>query len=61
MGELFDGRSSITASISHTARPQGVTAISGKWAVRIGTGRAFLNKTWVNNDAPYDLPLEHWT
>ena len=57
MGELFDGliHYGIYQSYGHALA---VTAISGKWAVRIGTGRAFLNKTWVNNDSPYDLPLE---
>ena len=57
MGELFDGliHYGIYQSYGQALR---VTAISGKWAVRIGTGRAFLNKTWVNNDEPYDLPLE---
>ena len=57
MGELFDGLIHYGIYQSY-GQALGVTAISGKWAVRIGTGRAFLNKTWVNNDAPYDLPLE---
>ena len=57
MGELFHGL--IHYGIDQTyGQALEVTAIGGKWAVRIGTGRAFLNKTWVNNDAPYDLPLE---
>lgn len=57
MGELFDGLIHYGIYQSY-GQALAVTAISGKWAVRIGTGRAFLNKTWVNNDAPYDLPLE---